>query len=141
MASIQKCIRLPEATVKEIESAASSSGRDFSSVARDLLVEAVKMKNCPGIIYADGPTGRRARVSGAGIDVWEIAAAFKGMDENYTELQKAYHWLSEPQLRSALSYFTLHPEEIEARIARNQDLTSEKVAKRFPFLARKPAAE
>jgi hypothetical protein len=38
MASIQKCIRLPEATVKEIESAASSSGRDFSSVARDLLV-------------------------------------------------------------------------------------------------------
>jgi hypothetical protein len=34
-----------------------------------------------------------------------------------------------------------YPEEIEAQIARNQDLTSEKVAKRFPFLARKPAAE
>jgi uncharacterized protein (DUF433 family) len=80
-------------------------------------------------------------VSGAGIDVWEIAAAFKGMDENYTELQKAYHWLSEPQLRSALSCYALCPEEIETRIARNQDLTSEKVAKRFPFLARKPAAE
>jgi hypothetical protein len=38
--------------------------RDFSSVARDLLVEAVKMKNYAGIIFADGPTGRRARVSG-----------------------------------------------------------------------------
>ena len=44
-------------------------------------------------------------------------------------------------LRSALSYYALYPEEIEARIARNQDLTSEKVAKRFPFLARKAAAE
>ncbi len=42
MASIQKCIRLPEATVREIEAAASEAGRDFSSVARDLLVEAVK---------------------------------------------------------------------------------------------------
>ena len=88
MATIQKCIRLPEATVQEIELFASNAGRDFSSVARDLLVEAVKMKNCPGIIFADGPTGRRARVSGTGIDVWEIAAAFKGVGENYTELQK-----------------------------------------------------
>jgi uncharacterized protein (DUF433 family) len=140
MASIQKCIRLPEATVREIESAASDTGRDFSSVARDLLVEAVKMKNCPGIIFADGPTGRRARVSGTGIDVWEIAAAFKGVDENYIELQNVYHWLSEPQLRSALSYYALYPEEIDARVLRSGDLTLDKVAKRFPFLAKKAAA-
>lgn len=141
MASIQKCIRLPEATVREIEAVASNAGRDFSSVARDLLVEAVKMKNCPGIIFADGPTGRRARVSGTGIDVWEIAAAFKEAGENYTELQKVYHWLSEPQLRSALSYYALYPGEIDARVMRNKDLTLEKVSKRFPFLAKKTAAE
>lgn len=141
MTSIQKCIRLPEETVREIESAALRSGRDFSSVARDLLVEAVKMKNCPGVIFADGPTGRRARVSGTGIDVWEVVAAFKGAGESYTELQKAYHWLNEPQLRSALSYYALYPEEIEARIERGNDLSSEKVAKRFPFLAKKAQAE
>jgi len=99
----------------EIEAAASNAGRDFSSVARDLLVEAVKMKKCPGIIFADGPTGRRARVSGTGIDVWEIAAAFKEAGENYTELQKVYHWLSEPQLRSALSYYALYPAQIDGR--------------------------
>jgi uncharacterized protein (DUF433 family) len=141
MTSIQKCIRLPEATVKEIESAAANSGRDFSSVARDLLVEAVKMKNCPGIVFADGPTGRRARVSGTGIDVWEIVAAFKGVGEKYTELKKAYHWIGESQLRSALAYYALYPEEIDARIERNQDLNSEKIAKRFPFLAKQAAAE
>lgn len=141
MASIQKCIRLPEATVREIELAASNAGKDFSSVARDLLVEAVKMKNCPGIIFADGPAGRRARVSGTGIDVWEIVAAFREASENYTELQNMYHWLSEPQLRSALSYYALYPEEIDARVMRNKDLTLEKVSKRFPFLAKKAAAE
>lgn len=141
MASIQKCIRLPEATVREIELAASNAGKDFSSVARDLLVEAVKMKNCPGIIFADGPAGRRARVSGTGIDVWEIVATFREASENYTELQNMYHWLSEPQLRSALSYYALYPEEIDARVMRNKDLTLEKVSKRFPFLAKKAAAE
>lgn len=141
MASIQKCIRLPEATVREIELAASNAGKDFSSVARDLLVEAVKMKNCPGIIFADGPAGRRARVSGTGIDVWEIVAAFREAGENYTELQNMYHWLSEPQLRSALSYYALYPEEIDARVMRNKDLTLEKVSKRFPFLTKKAAAE
>lgn len=141
MASIQKCIRLPESTVREIEAAASSAGRDFSSVARDLLVEAVKMKNCPGIIFADGPTGRRARVSGTGIDVWEIATAFKEAGEDYSELQKVYHWLSEPQLRSALAYYALYPEEIDARVMRNKNLTLDKVYKRFPFLAKKAASE
>ena len=99
------------------------------------------VKNCPGIFFADGPTGRRARVSGTGIDVWEIAASFKEAGENYTELQKVYHWLSEPQLRSALSYYALYPEEIDARVMRNKDLTLEKVSKRFPFLAKKTAVE
>jgi len=141
MGSIQKCIRLPEATVREIEAAAAESGRDFSSLARDLLVEAVKMKNCPGIFFADGPTGRRARLSGTGIDVWEIVATFKGMGEKYIELKKAYHWLSEPQLRSALAYYALYPEEIEARIVRNRDLISDKIAKRFPFLAKQASAK
>jgi uncharacterized protein (DUF433 family) len=137
MSTIQKCIRLPEQTVKEIEAAASSSGKDFSSVARDLLVEAVKMKNCPGIVFAAGPTGRRARIAGTGLDVWEVVATFKGVGENYTQLKKAYDWLSEPPLRSALSYYALYPKEIDERIRRNADMNRDKVLKRFPFLARK----
>jgi len=99
------------------------------------------MENCPGIFFADGPTARRTRVSGTGIDVWEIVSAFKGTGEKYVELKKAYHWLSEPQLRSALAYYALYPEEIEARILRNRDLNSDKIAKRFPFLAKQASAK
>jgi uncharacterized protein (DUF433 family) len=116
---------------------ASVVGKDFSGLARDFLVEAVKMKNCPGIIFADGPTGRRARIAGTGIDVWEFIATFKGVNENYDEIKRAYDWLSENQLRSALSYYALYPEEIGDRLDRNQELTLEKVVKRFPFLAAK----
>ncbi|MGB9439466.1 MAG: DUF433 domain-containing protein [Desulfobacterales bacterium] len=140
MTTVQKSIRLPEEAVKEIEALASGTGKDFSGIARDLLIEAVKMRKCPGITFADGPTGRRARIAGTGIDIWELIATFKGLGENYDKLKKTYHWLSDHQIRSALSYYVLYPDDIEERIIRNEDITKEQVIKRFPFLS-KPAGK
>lgn len=82
MSSIQKSIRLPEEAVKDIESLAENTGKDFSGLARDLLMEAIKMRKCPGIAFADGPVGRRARIAGSGIDVWELIATFRGLKED-----------------------------------------------------------
>ena len=138
MATVQKSIRLPEEAVKEIEALASVTGRDFSGVARDLLIDAVKMRRCPGVTFADGPTGKRAKIAGTGIDIWEFIATFKGLGENYNKLKEAYHWLSDQQIRSALSYYALYPGEIDEKITHNEDITQEQVIKRFPFLA-KPA--
>ena len=140
MATVQKSIRLPKEAVQEIEALASRTGKDFSGIARDLIFEAVKMRKCPGITFADGPTGRRARIAGTGIDIWELIAPFKGMGENYEKLKKTYHWLSDQQIRSTLSYYALYPDDIEERITRNEDITQEQVVKRFPFLA-KPAGK
>ena len=138
MATVQKSIRLPEEAVKEIEALASVTGRDFSGVARDLLIDAVKMRRCPGVTFADGPTGKRAKIAGTGIDIWEFIATFKGLGENYNKLKEAYHWLSDQQIRSALSYYALYPSEIDEKITYNEDITQDQVIKRFPFLA-KPA--
>jgi uncharacterized protein (DUF433 family) len=140
MTTVQKSIRLPEEAVKEIEALASGTGRDFSGVARDLLIEAVKMRRCPGVTFADGPTGRRAKIAGTGIDIWEFIATFKGLGENYHKLKETYHWLSDQQIRSALSYYALYPDEIDEKITRNEDITHEQVIKRFPFLS-KPAGK
>ena len=140
MATVQKSIRLPEEAVQEIEALASGTGKDFSGIARDLIFEAVKMRRCPGITFADGPTGRRARIAGSGIDIWEFIATFKGLDEDYDKLKKTYHWLSDQQVRSALSYYALYPDDIEERIIRNEDITQAQVIKRFPFLS-KPAGK
>ena len=134
MASIQKSIRLPEQTVRAIELFASDSGGDFSAVARDLLVEAVKMRKCPGVVFADGPTGRRARIAGTGIDVWELVAAYKALNQDSEKLRKDYHWLSDVQIRAALAYYALYPEEIDARIKRNEEMAPEEIAGRFPFI-------
>ena len=136
MSSIQKSLRLPEETVKELETLASSAGTDFSGLARDLLEEAVRLRRCPGITFANGPTGRRARIAGTGIDVWELIATFKGLKEDYEKLKEAYHWLTEQQIRAALSYYALYPKETDKRIASNEEMTEDKVIKTFPFLSR-----
>lgn len=136
MTTVQKSIRLPEEAIKEIEALASGTGKDFSGIARDLLIEAVKMRRCPGVTFADGPTGRRAKIAGTGIDIWEFIATFKGLGENYENLKETYHWLSDQQIRSALSYYTLYPDEIDEKIARNEDITEAQVIKRFPFLSK-----
>ena len=94
------------------------------------------MRRCPGITFADGPTGRRARIAGTGIEVWELIATFKGLEEDYEKLKKAYHWLNEQQIRAALSYYALYTQEIQERVAANEEMDEDKVLKRFPFLSR-----
>ncbi len=69
MSSIQKSVRLPDELARMVRSWAEERGRPFSEVLRELLEEAVKMRRCPGIVFADGPSGRRARVAGTGLEV------------------------------------------------------------------------
>ncbi|MBI3989939.1 MAG: DUF433 domain-containing protein [candidate division NC10 bacterium] len=135
MATVQKSLRIPDEIAKAIEESAEASGRDFSAVANELLAEAVKMRRCPGILFADGPSGRRARLAGTGLDVWEVIATYKSLDCDFERLRRAYHWLSESQLRAALGYYAAYPEEIEREITRNEAWTKERLAERYPSLA------
>ncbi len=136
MGAVQKSLRIPQETVKEIERIASESGLDFSAIAKDLLSEAVKMRRCPGVIFADGVTGRRARVSGTGLEVWEIIATYKSVKSSFKRLQNAYHWLTEQQLRAAIGYFSLYREEVNRQIEQNESWSPKKVLDNYPFLRR-----
>ena len=80
MPGIQKSLRLPPETMNEIERMAKETGQDFSNVTKDLLEEAIKMRRCPGILFAEGTTGRRARVAGTGIEVWEVIATYRSVN-------------------------------------------------------------
>ena len=66
MKTVRKRLRLPKEIAKAIEELAEVSAQDFSAAAIALLTEALKMRRCPGIDFADGPTGRRARIAGTG---------------------------------------------------------------------------
>jgi uncharacterized protein (DUF433 family) len=136
MRAVQKSLRIPQDTVKEIERLAGESGRDFSSVAKDLLAEAVKMRRFPGIIFAEGVTGRRARIAGTGLEVREIIATYISVDFEFKRLQKAYHWLTEQQLRAAIGYYSLYPAEIDQQNKRNESWTKETILIKYPHLNR-----
>jgi uncharacterized protein (DUF433 family) len=120
--------------LKEIEEIARETGQDFSATAKDLLVEAIKMRRCPGITFAEGTSGRRARVAGTGIEVWEIIAAYRSIGKDFDKLKKAYHWLSPETLRAALGYYALYPQEIDRLVEQNESWTEEKIKKRYPFM-------
>lgn len=136
MPTIQKSIRIQERTLKEIEQIVRDSGKEFSVVTNELLDEAVRMQRCPGIVFTEGTTGRRARIAGTGIEVWEVIATYKGVDEDFNRLQKAYHWLIGQQLRSAIGYYKTYPEEIDLLVKQNEGLTEEYIYKKHPFLIR-----
>jgi uncharacterized protein (DUF433 family) len=136
MPTVQKSIRIQKETLKEIEQISRDSCKEFSAVANELLEEAVRMKRCPGIIFTEGTTGRRARIAGTGMQVWEVIATYKGAAEDFTRLRKAYHWLTEQQLRAATGYYNIYTEEIERLIKQNEELNRERVYKKYPFLVR-----
>ena len=136
MGGVQKSLRIPQGIFEEIERIARETGRDFSSIAKDLLAEAIKMRRCPGIVFVDGVSGRRARIAGTGLEVWEVISTYRSVNQDFGRLQKAYHWLTEQQLRAAIGYYTVYREEIDALIKLNESWSKETVTERFPFLNR-----
>lgn len=136
MRAVQKSLRIPQETLEEIERIADESGRDFSSTAKDLLTEAIKIRRCPGVIFADGVSGRRARVAGTGLEIWEIITTYKSVNQDFRRFRKSYHWLTEQQLRAAIGYYIAYSGEIDRQIERNELWSEEAVIKHHPFLSR-----
>ncbi len=135
MTSVQKSMRIPQEMVEGIQGIAQQSGKDFSTVTKQLLEEALKMHRCPGIVFSEGVSGRRARIAGTGIEVWEVIASYKSVGEDVARLRTTFSWLSELQLRVALGYYRAYPKEIDHLMEQNENWTRESTYKRFPFLA------
>lgn len=99
----------------------------------ELLEEAVRARRAPGIVFVDGATGRRPVVAGSGLEVWEVVASWEEVGRNYDRLRASYDWLTEPQLRAALSYYEAYGDEVDARLKRERELTVERVQAELPF--------
>lgn len=109
-------VTIPKALAAEAQKLADESDRDAQETLEELLEESIRMRRVPGIVFADGPTGRRARLSGTGLDIWEIILAYKAAGWDWEALKQAFDWLDERQLRMALTYYQTYPAEVDARI-------------------------
>lgn len=81
------------------------------------------MDEHPGIVFRDGPTGRRVGLA-AGPDVWEVIAALGSSGlEGDEAIRATAEWsaLSIRQVRDAIGYWRAYPSEIDERIRVNQE--------------------
>lgn len=99
----------------------------------ELLDEAIRMRRAPGVAFVDGATGRRPVVAGTALDVWEVVATWRTVEGDMELLARSYPWLSEMQLRAALGYYRLFPDEIDARIEREVAWTPDRVREELPY--------
>jgi hypothetical protein len=99
-------------------------GLTSSSAAALLVEEGLRMDAHPGVVFREGPSGRRAVLAG-GPDVWEVIKAVRdtraaepdlSADEVLT-LVEDNTGLPRPLLRVAVAYYAAFPVEIEAALA------------------------
>jgi uncharacterized protein (DUF433 family) len=95
------------------------------------------MRECPGVYFADEPSGRTVKVAGTGLGVWEVMRDYKAARGNETRLRQWLPQLSAAQLKSALFYYGRHREEIDGEIAEDAALTSDAAQATLPGLVRR----
>src|SRR6266404_7649800 len=135
MPTVQKSLRIRKETLRAMQEIAEERNVDFSTVANELLNEATRMRRYPGIVFAHGPTGSRARIAGTGIDIWEVIATYKSLRGSSERLQNAYSQLTEALLLAALNYYHCFRAEIDRRIRANSSWTPARLRARHPVAA------
>jgi hypothetical protein len=101
---------------------ARDEGVSETSLVTRLLDEGLKTSAHPGIVYRDGPAGRRAAVAG-GPDVWEIVVALRHTRKRGdARVHAAAEQLdvAERLVRAAVSFAAAHSDEVEEMIRRNE---------------------
>jgi hypothetical protein len=112
-------IRFEDGLLARLRRRAGVTASSTSSLAQRLIDEGLRMADHPGVIFKDGPTGRRAALA-SGPDVWEVIKFLREIDERGpAALDAAADALALDQGRvsAAVSYYADFPEEIDAEIA------------------------
>lgn len=102
---------------------AAHPGLSMSSAANRLVDEGLRMSEHPGVVFRDGPTGRRPGLVG-GADVWEVIRAVKSArsgdpvlsEDEILDLVASNTGLSIRLIRTAVRYWASHPDEVDREI-------------------------
>ena len=78
--------------------------------------EALRRAEHPGIVFKDGPSGRRAALA-FGPDVWEVVRVVTEVDEAAVDSACELLALEPARVRLALRYYAAFSTEVDAEIA------------------------
>jgi hypothetical protein len=109
--------------LERLERRSQEAQTNKSRLAERYVDEGTRMDAHPGIVFRDGPSGRRAALA-AGPDVWEVMATIRMGDASGDAAIGAAAeilTISPSQVRVAVRYYGAYPDEIDERVRRNLD--------------------
>lgn len=113
-------IRIESETLRSLRERSEQSGEPIVRLAQRYIDEGMRLDRHPGIVFRNGPAGRRAVVVG-GPDVWEVVAAARSAPESGEALVDALAsriGVPSERIRVATRYYAEYPEEVDLFIAR-----------------------
>jgi len=116
-------MRLGTGTLAKLERQARGRGESKTRVGERLIEEGLRMAEHPGVVFRDGPAGRRPALAG-GPDVWEVIETLRqvaGTGEEAIANAAAWASLTPAQVRAAALYYGDFREEIDAWIDENRE--------------------
>jgi hypothetical protein len=123
-------IRFDQALLERLRRRAAAQDTTPSGLAQRLVDEGLRAQEHPGVVFRDGPSGRRAALV-AGPDVWEVVAALRrstARGEAAVSATADEMSLSIAQVKTALDYYGSYPDEIDDQIAENERAADEAYA-------------
>ncbi|MGH3949100.1 MAG: hypothetical protein ACRDSE_08255 [Pseudonocardiaceae bacterium] len=121
VASRATSYRMDPGIKARLERQASAEGLTERALLERLVVEGLDALQYPGIVYREGPTGRRAALA-VGPDVWEVISALRytvGSDEERVAALADQFALHARHIRTAVDFAAAHREDIAAQVAAN----------------------
>jgi len=115
-------IRMSERMLARLDSGAHRRGEPKARTAERLIDEGLRMEDHPGIVFRDGPAGRRAALA-AGPDVWEVIETLRGTalsGEQAIAATAEWGALTLAQVRAAVGYYAEFRAELDDWIAFNR---------------------
>jgi hypothetical protein len=96
----------------------ATPGASAAGLAQRLIDEGLRMADHPGVIFKDGPSGRRAALA-YGPDVWEVIKFLREVDERgpgAIDAAAEVFAVDTSRISTAISYYGDFSDEIEAEI-------------------------
>src|SRR5215469_16089323 len=117
-------IRFDEGVLARLRRRAQATpGATPSGLAQRLVDEGLRMAEHPGVLFKDGPSGRRSALA-FGPDVWEVVKFLREIDERGPDAVDAaveVLGLSEAQVRISMHYYSAYPDEVDEEIAQAEE--------------------
>jgi hypothetical protein len=109
---------LPDATLDRLGARARSRNLAPRTLAQRYVEEGLRTDEHPLIRFVDGPAGRRARLLGTGLDVWEAISVVR---DNDGDERAAAEYLGIPLglIQGGVVYYGAYRDEIDQWIELN----------------------